>query len=422
MTHSGSAEIEEIRAILAELQEEIRRNRPVQGEAERASGLLAMVQERQWVNSHLPIGWPAMPKGLINKLIAYLQKVTRRLLRWYITPLVEQQNAYNKAVTAALYAQDEASRRCLAEIEQLRGRIAALGAEHQTLHQELRQELRGELEAQAAQIGAAREEQSAFQQGQATVQLRLQRLENWYRGSVAEKASAPPGASRMLALHFQSSPGADEFLLGALYRNEEQMQLRLADYDDLLTSLAQEQKQGRGPQGPVLDIGCGRGEMVVHLQGLGLKAYGIDIDADAIQMGQEAQRDVRLADAFEHLASLADASLAGIVLIQVAEHLAIDDSLRLLRLGECKLAPGGFVILETINPTCLLALSNWFLLDPSHRTPLHPQMSEFLLKQAGFWRVQTRYLHPVPAGPATGRRRGGRAAGSDVGPGRALQP
>jgi hypothetical protein len=68
----------------------------------------------------------------------------------------------------------------------------------------------------------------------------------------------------------------------------------------------------------------------------------------------------------------------------------------MLRLAQRKLAPGGMLLAETINPSCLFALSNWYLMDPSHRTPLHPQLLRFLLEQAGFAEVQIRFLHPVP--------------------------
>jgi len=107
---------------------------------------------------------------------------------------------------------------------------------------------------------------------------------------------------------------------------------------------------------------------------------------------------VHLADAFAHLAALADGSLAAITLVQVVEHLLPEGLLRLFRLAAQKLAPGGLVIAETLNPTCLLTLSNWFLLDPSHRTPLHPKTLQFLMEQAGLCQVQLRFLHPVPEG------------------------
>ncbi|MFH1084956.1 MAG: hypothetical protein V1772_04255, partial [Chloroflexota bacterium] len=101
---SGAADVQ---AILADLQAEIRRHRDL------LAGLgvleppdpLAPVRQRQWVNPHLPIGWPKMPKGLASKLAAYVQKIVRRLLRWYINPIVEQQNAYNAAVADLLAAQ-----------------------------------------------------------------------------------------------------------------------------------------------------------------------------------------------------------------------------------------------------------------------------------------------------------------------------
>lgn len=54
------------------------------------------------INPHQPIAWPTWPPGLWPKLVAAAQKVTRRLLRWYINPMVEQQNRFNAAVAQSL--------------------------------------------------------------------------------------------------------------------------------------------------------------------------------------------------------------------------------------------------------------------------------------------------------------------------------
>jgi hypothetical protein len=54
------------------------------------------------VEGHWPIAWPTWPKGLWPKLVALVQKVIRRLLRWYIDPIVEQQNRFNSTVVQAL--------------------------------------------------------------------------------------------------------------------------------------------------------------------------------------------------------------------------------------------------------------------------------------------------------------------------------
>ena len=54
------------------------------------------------VNPHLPIAWPTWPPGLWPKLVALVQKAVRRMLRWYIDPIVEQQNRFNSAVVKTL--------------------------------------------------------------------------------------------------------------------------------------------------------------------------------------------------------------------------------------------------------------------------------------------------------------------------------
>ena len=115
----------------------------------------------------------------------------------------------------------------------------------------------------------------------------------------------------------------------------------------------------------------------------------------ALSMGRAEGRRVEYADALSHLESLADDSLAAVTLIQVIEHLPIPDQLTLYKTAARKLAPGGFIVVETINPSCLAALANAYLLDPSHRAPMHPQMTRFLMEQAGLWRVQIRLLRPV---------------------------
>jgi len=54
------------------------------------------------VNPHLPIAWPHWPRGLWPKIVAVAQKLVRRMLSWYINPIVEQQNRFNAAVAQSL--------------------------------------------------------------------------------------------------------------------------------------------------------------------------------------------------------------------------------------------------------------------------------------------------------------------------------
>jgi hypothetical protein len=55
---------------------------------------------REQVSAH----WPLVGKSLPQRAINLVNKVVRRYLRWYINPIVEQQNAANAAITAALLA------------------------------------------------------------------------------------------------------------------------------------------------------------------------------------------------------------------------------------------------------------------------------------------------------------------------------
>jgi hypothetical protein len=48
--------------------------------------------------------WPLQGATLPQRAIALANKLVRRYLRWYINPIVEQQNAANAAFTAALLA------------------------------------------------------------------------------------------------------------------------------------------------------------------------------------------------------------------------------------------------------------------------------------------------------------------------------
>ena len=55
---------------------------------------------RERVSAH----WPLPATTLPQRAIALVNKLVRRYLRWYINPIVEQQNAANATTTVALLA------------------------------------------------------------------------------------------------------------------------------------------------------------------------------------------------------------------------------------------------------------------------------------------------------------------------------
>jgi hypothetical protein len=74
------------------------------------------------VSAHLPLG----TTGRLGGALALSRRGLRYLLRWYINPIVEQQNGFN-AAAVSLDALDRARERELArEVDELRARVAAL--------------------------------------------------------------------------------------------------------------------------------------------------------------------------------------------------------------------------------------------------------------------------------------------------------
>ncbi|MGC8873064.1 MAG: hypothetical protein ACP5SI_01280 [Chloroflexia bacterium] len=90
---------------------------------------LEEVRAHQGVSAHWPIVW----RTPIQALFAFLQRSIRLALRWYINPIVGQQNAFNAATERTL-------RLLSAACDWLREDIASLEQRLEALEQGLRQE------------------------------------------------------------------------------------------------------------------------------------------------------------------------------------------------------------------------------------------------------------------------------------------
>lgn len=165
---------------------------------------------------------------------------------------------------------------------------------------------------------------------------------------------------------------------------------RQAQYVDLIRDAL-----NRSGPGPVLDIGCGRGEFLDLLRAEQIPAEGIDRDPSMVGVCRQRGLNVMERDALRFLASSEDDRWAAVVAFHVVEHLPPNHLLTLFRLLSRKVRAGGLVVLETVNPGTLAGLQNFFV-DPTHWRPLPAPLLAFLLEQAGFESVKTLYLHPVP--------------------------
>ncbi|MCW2574345.1 MAG: class SAM-dependent methyltransferase, partial [Modestobacter sp.] len=155
--------------------------------------------------------------------------------------------------------------------------------------------------------------------------------------------------------------------------------------------------------GGVVDLGCGRGEWLALLRAAGVTARGVDANTAFVAAGRARGLDMELGDALGYLQALPPDSIDMVTAFHVIEHLTTEDLLGLLEAARGVLRPGGCLLLETPNPTNLVMAACDFYNDPTHRSPLPPALTEYLLSTQGFGDVEVRPLHPktsplVPTG------------------------
>lgn len=147
---------------------------------------------------------------------------------------------------------------------------------------------------------------------------------------------------------------------------------------------------------PVLDIGCGRGELLDLVRAAGRDGRGIDGDPAMVEACRRAGLSVTQGDAVNALEAWAPASLGAVTAIHLLEHLPASAWMRFVVAARAALRPGGILVVECPNPESLRVGAELFWLDPTHRVPIHPQALEFVLRGVGFEIVESLRLHPFP--------------------------
>ena len=170
----------------------------------------------------------------------------------------------------------------------------------------------------------------------------------------------------------------------AFRQSEDVIRERQAPYVSLLARHA-----------PVLDAGCGRGELLELLREKGVSAYGIDLDPGMVARARAKDLDVTQGDAVAHLEGLPDGSLGAVFAAQLVEHLPYEQLLTFLRAVRQKLEPGGMLIAETVNPHAPRALKN-FWIDLTHQHPIFPEVLLTLCRGIGF--TSAYVFHPGGTG------------------------
>jgi O-antigen chain-terminating methyltransferase len=360
---AGPADEIDISALFAQLRTEIRRTGVVDREGNGRHSARSAVRgfaERYWaVTAERPL---ERRPGLKGALSLPLKRLLRPLMRWYVEPVAYEQRMFNDAALKlidALYEEidrgDQSDAVLNARIDQQAQRFDEAGYA-----------LSERVDREAASL-----ERAGRLLGE--VEERLTRSERRTDGGTPRTVAPQPAATA-----FPDYFAFESKMRGRTESVQERQRVYVDDFRDAA---------------PVLDVGCGRGELLALLREAGVEARGVDADSDMVAFARGEGLDVEQADAVSYLESLEDGSVGGIFMGQVVEHLPPAMLVRTLELSAQKLREGGLLIAETINPLSPLALRNYFA-DLTHAQPLVPETLAVLARQVGFSQVETRFLNP----------------------------
>lgn len=148
-----------------------------------------------------------------------------------------------------------------------------------------------------------------------------------------------------------------------------------------------------------LDLGCGEGQLLELLRGWGWHVRGVDVSPQAVERCRSKGIDAVVGSLPEYLLEPTDEAPAAISLIQVIEHLPTAAWLPTIRLAERALAPGGQLVIETIDPRNPRALQAFYA-DITHTWAAHPDTLRVMAGFAGFASTEVRGLNPDETGSA----------------------
>jgi O-antigen chain-terminating methyltransferase len=200
------------------------------------------------------------------------------------------------------------------------------------------------------------------------------------RASTAEQAGPGPLAAFSGSVDSLTYVGFEDRFRGS----HDDIRARVEDYLPILASATD-----------VIDVGCGRGEMLELLRQRGVAARGADVNRAMVELCRSRGLDVEEADGLSYLERQGDGGVGGLVAIQVVEHFAPGYLTRFLETAYHKMRPGAPLILETINPACWMAFFECYIRDLTHQRPLHPDTLQYLVQASGFAKVNVQFRQQV---------------------------
>lgn len=426
------AKAEELSAIIQEIRERVRARHPngtAPGNVPLAD-LLPLLHARDAAEGKVASIGTVNPRagGVVNSVIQKVKRLVARSLNWHVREQVEFNRAVMNCVQATIEAFSETNRTVAALAGQVHSRTNELENElretrdlrghwiqwRQHWEQKLGEteiqflrslsDLQGAWQHRVTLMDQQHREymkslhtefQGSIDQAGAVLQQRfwgdLEKIRTEYEGIIHSELRLIRQKAQLTktiaGLHPAPDPvtQVDWMKFAEKFRGtEEYVKRHLGIYVERFQGMAN-----------VLDVGCGRGELLELFRDAGIGARGIDLSDECVATSASKGLKVEKADLFPYLDGLPDASLDGVTCLQVVEHLPPARLPEFIALAHRKIRPGGLVAVETPNPECLAIFARHFYLDPTHAKPLPPALMAFYLEEAGFGRLETLRLEPA---------------------------
>lgn len=135
---------------------------------------------------------------------------------------------------------------------------------------------------------------------------------------------------------------------------------------------------------PVVDLGCGAGEVLIALKELGFHDIGgCDLSAEQVTVARALFPQVEEVNLFNFLYERGDGTLGAVVIFDVVEHLGAQATFDLFDLIVRKLRVGGVLIVHLPNGLSPF-VGHVYWGDMTHRWCLTPQSARTLCELVGF--------------------------------------
>ena len=306
-----------------------------------------------------------------------------------IGPAVERQARFNAVLVRLLNTQRENTARFHAQLRELSAAVVGYAQRVEPVV-DARDDVRvarapTDAQQQLDVFGRRLEQMSERLAGLVALRDRIEALSEEVRALREGLAAAPPEPDQARAMTRAAEDSAYTAFENRFRGSREELRARQQDYVELL----------RG-QAPVVDLGCGRGELLELLRDAGIAARGVETNASAVAECRAKGLEVSALDLVPFLQHEPAGTLGAVFAAQVAEHLEPARLQALISAAHRALRRDGLLVLETVNAASALAFFDVYIRDLTHVRPLHPETLRFMAAAAGFSEARIELRSPAP--------------------------